>query len=60
MDIECSICKGVLCKPGALVFSPPQQEGNVIKLHVCLWCWGKLYAWMLDNAIVGLPPKKDL
>lgn len=47
MDIECSLyvspnCQGTLLEPGGLTFTPPDNEGFVLKEHVCKECWTAL------------------
>jgi hypothetical protein len=32
-------CEGVLTRPGALLFGPPNERSQVKKLHVCVPCW---------------------
>ena len=46
MDIPCSVCKEILQKPGALIFTPPDDEDKVLKLHVCVNCFEALVLTM--------------
>lgn len=39
MIVRCDRCNRQLIVPGAIVLSPPDQEGNVRKRHLCLSCW---------------------
>ena len=39
---KCDICKKELNDLGALLFSPPNQEGKVDKKHICKECYEKL------------------
>jgi len=38
---KCDICKEELNEYGALMFSPPDEEGNVKKFHICKNCYVK-------------------
>jgi hypothetical protein len=40
----CDFCKKELTDYGALLFSPPNKESVVKKLHVCKKCYKKLLA----------------
>lgn len=40
--ITCSRCNADLKDPGALIFSPPNQQGTVVKIHLCIDCWKDL------------------
>ncbi len=39
---KCDVCKEELNDYGALMFSPPDEEGNVKKFHICQNCYLKL------------------
>lgn len=43
--VVCKKCGHVLEEPGAVVLGPPWNE-LVRKLHVCVDCWEKLFAWL--------------
>jgi uncharacterized protein with PIN domain len=38
----CDKCNKELEDFGALLFSPPNEEGNVKKFHVCKECYNKI------------------
>ena len=42
MIIICDKCLEILRDYGALVFSPPDDDGKTDKLHICKSCWEKL------------------
>jgi len=42
LDIKCDKCKRDLDKPGALLFSPPRNEKEVDKFHICVECYDKI------------------
>ena len=48
LEIRCSSCNRRLFMPGALVFSPPDEDGMCIKYHLCEDCW---YPFMRDTGI---------
>lgn len=37
--IHCDRCSDRLTAPGGLLFSPPDDEGKVTKLHLCAGCF---------------------
>lgn len=39
LRIDCFRCKNELDEPGALIFNPPNKYDEVIKFHICRWCW---------------------
>lgn len=39
ISLPCDICDKTLGRPGALVFSPPDDYGNTKTRHVCVGCW---------------------
>lgn len=45
INISCARCGKELGKPGALIFSPPDQYGVVDKYHICTTCWPSLMCW---------------
>ena len=47
MTIRCSKCGRILEVPGALVFSPPDEDGACMKFHVCVECFKRLRDWLL-------------
>jgi hypothetical protein len=47
MEFICIKCSEVLKKPGALIFSYPNEYDLVYKYHVCQKCWHEsLLTWM--------------
>ena len=38
----CAKCNCELWAPGALIFSPPVEDGLVHKFHICMDCWRML------------------
>ena len=42
LKIKCFICKNELSQQGGLLFSPPNKEFNVKKLHFCFSCYVQL------------------
>jgi hypothetical protein len=38
----CNACQLELSEPGALLFSPPNMEQEVMKLHLCVKCFEKV------------------
>jgi len=60
ISVVCSHCRKELNRPGALVFSPPDNDyisksdnfDNVKKFHICSDCWTDLAKWIeLPNII---------
>jgi len=41
IKVRCDFCGEELNEPGALQFSPPDKNGNVQKIHVCIHCWNR-------------------
>jgi hypothetical protein len=42
MELNCNICNRKLDEPGALVFSPPSLDKDLMlvnKYHICVICW---------------------
>lgn len=39
LKINCDYCDKELTEPGALIFSPPDEDGRVWKFHKCVDCW---------------------
>jgi hypothetical protein len=39
---RCNICRNIIRKAGALVFSPPDAHMKSSKIHVCVDCWKPL------------------
>ncbi len=42
LKIKCSSCGKELMRPGAILLSPPKQEGKVLrvsKFHICIKCY---------------------
>lgn len=37
--VTCFYCNEHLTEPGALLFGPPDDEGTVIKRHICVRCY---------------------
>jgi hypothetical protein len=46
---NCDRCGMQLTKPGALIFSPPNQHGECAKFHVCVGCHGALVTWVSNG-----------
>jgi len=42
LQINCDVCKKLIEKQGALLFSPPEY-GACCKYHICCKCYGVLY-----------------
>jgi len=42
IKLVCDICGKELEDFGALLFSPPDEKGNVKKEHICKECYSKL------------------
>jgi hypothetical protein len=42
MVVRCNWCLGILEQPGALVFTPPDEAGLCIKIHVCVACYARV------------------
>lgn len=40
--VYCTHCSKQLVEPGALLFSPPNQDGLVEKHHFCIACFHKI------------------
>jgi len=58
INVSCSHCRKELNRPGALVFSPPDNYdesyifNNVKKFHICSDCWTDLAKWIeLPNVV---------
>ena len=45
-------CQKELTEPGALVFGPPDAEGNTKKYHVCTDCFIPLENWLTSDDYV--------
>ena len=39
MKIICNLCKRKLTRPGALIFSPPDDHDWCAKIHICYDCY---------------------
>ena len=39
IEVKCFTCGEGLTEPGALVFSPPHEGGQVFKFHICTGCY---------------------
>lgn len=46
LKFSCSRCSRPIEEPGALVFSPPDTNDCVMKLHICVACWRDLWDWL--------------
>lgn len=44
IDVYCHECGWQLLQPGALMFSPPDEESMTKKLHLCETCWADVLA----------------
>lgn len=53
LHINCYLCSEELDEPGALIFDPPDNNGDVHKEHICSNCWSYLLTWLQQqrNAI---------
>jgi hypothetical protein len=50
LELKCDICGHELAAPGALVFSPPADDGWLVeKYHVCADCWPTVAALLQDK-----------
>ena len=50
LELKCDICGRDLAAPGALVFSPPTDDGWLVeKFHVCADCWPTVAALIEDK-----------
>ena len=43
ISVECDLCHEPLEEQGALLFSPPDSDGVVVKFHICIVCWPSVY-----------------
>jgi len=39
MIVRCNWCLAILTEPGALLFTPPDNEGTCTKVHLCRECY---------------------
>jgi len=46
----CNICRRELEDFGALLFSPPDENGKVEKRHICKECYKKVNKKEIENA----------
>lgn len=46
LKISCIRCGDILNKQGGLLFSPPDREQRVRKIHLCRGCWELIEMWM--------------
>jgi len=46
LKISCSKCFKELDRPGALIFSPPNQHDFCFKTHLCQGCYEELINWL--------------
>lgn len=37
--VRCDCCHKELNRPGALIFGPPEEDGTVLKEHICYDCY---------------------
>lgn len=52
LDVRCDVCGHELNVPGALVFGPPDDDGNVTKYHVCIFkCWDDILGILTGDAV---------
>jgi hypothetical protein len=42
IEPRCAKCGAELTEFGAILLSPPDREGKVEKLHLCVGCYGEL------------------
>ena len=72
MIIKCDSCERELDELGALLFSPPDENNNCTKYHICVYCFQKpnikgslaqechdLIIEMQDVNGFGIPPRND-
>jgi hypothetical protein len=48
MIIRCGWCLGILKEPGALLFTPPHENGLCVKIHLCVDCYKRVHSPPLD------------
>lgn len=60
MDVICNRCQQDLTKPGALLFSPPNQGSKVMKLHLCIKCYGIVMSSIQDIELRTSRPADEI
>lgn len=46
LTLACVRCGNMLSKQGGLLFSPPDGEQRVRKIHLCRECWELIDLWL--------------
>lgn len=49
LEIKCDKCKKELDVPGGLIFSPPDNSNQTLKIHICIDCFKGLYNWLFGD-----------
>jgi len=52
--IPCQVrgCRNIIEYNGALLFSPPDNNSNCEKIHICQICYPKLIQGLLNEGII--------
>ena len=53
MKVICNGCQQPLAAPGALLFSAPNADQEVMKLHICVKCYELVIARLHDIARIA-------
>lgn len=53
MKIDCGACSSELEELGALVFTAPDVDGHVSKIHLCVECFDAIFNYFLLQATDG-------
>lgn len=53
ISVTCTMCQKELKQPGALVFSSPDENGSVIKHHICVNCEVNIVVFMTPGISGG-------
>lgn len=48
LEIDCYWCEETLDEPGALLFSPPDENDRVDKVHLCVKCFNEIWLIIID------------
>jgi len=48
LHLACVRCGNTLSKQGALMFSPPDRDQRVRKIHLCSACWEMIELWVKE------------
>ncbi len=46
LSLACVRCGNLLSRQGGLMFSPPDREQRVKKIHLCRQCWEIVELWL--------------